>query len=93
MPVAAGVVRIAQRATAFTHLNVAAERLGATVLNRAHGTVLHRSQTVRGLIRCAVMREDVGEFYLPLCRTRCSRMRVHAGLRARDCGSREQIER
>lgn len=78
----------AQRCAGIATLEVAAERLGATRLDGAHRPVLHRSQTVRGLIRGAVTREEVGEFYLPSCRIRCARMRVHAALRAWDIGSR-----
>ena len=81
-----------QRCAGIAALEVTAERLGSTRLDRTHRPVLHRHKTPCLPERGAVTREDVGEFYLPPCRIRCPRMRVHAGLRMRAVGSFEQIE-
>ena len=66
-----------QHAAAFAAFDVAAEPLGATRLNRAHGPVLHRGKPVCGAKPCAVARKNLGEFYLRTCRIRVVRMRSH----------------
>ncbi len=93
VPVAAGVVVVAKPPARIAALEVAAERLGAAVLNRAHRPVLHRNKAVRRQIRRPKACEDLGQFYLYPCRIRTGRMRAHGALAVRWIGSLQQIER
>ena len=71
---------------------MAAERLGATRLDRGDRPVLHRNEAVCGLIRRTKAREDLGQFYLDSCRIRAVRMRAHGALAAWGIGRLQQIE-
>jgi hypothetical protein len=62
MPIAAGVVVIAQRRAGIAALDVAAQGLSATRGDGPHGAVLHWDEPVRHLKRRAVAREHLPEF-------------------------------
>jgi hypothetical protein len=83
---------VAKLATGLAALDMAAEALGAARLNRPHCAILHRNETVCGLISRPKAREDLCEFYLTPCRIRALRMRAHGALAVRGVGRFEQIE-
>lgn len=84
---------VAQPPACLAALDMAAEPLGATRLDRAQRPVLHWNQAVCGLIRCPKACEDLGQFDLYPCRIRPVRMRAHGALVVRGARSLQQIER
>lgn len=68
---------IAQCRAGIAAFDVAAQGLGATRGDGPHGAVLHWDEPVRRVKGRAVARKHLREFYLPPCRIRTVRMRVH----------------
>jgi len=92
VPVAAGVIGIAQLPALIAAGNVAAQCRSAAGLNGVQRPMLHRGEAVRGAIGRAVAGENLREFY-PSCRIRTVRMRPHGALAAWGLRLRQQLQR
>ena len=81
VPVATGMIGVAQPPAALATLEVSAEGCRAAGFDSPQCSILHCSEPVPSAIGRAVACEHVRQFDLP-CRIRCVRMRAHGTLAA-----------